>query len=378
MRLRVAFFFFGLLLHLSIGKVIQTFTIFRHGARTPSHFNFEPGQYTQKPGDLTDLGKQQTRELGERLRRKYIEGEKLISPEYDNKHQVFVKSSVLLRTNESTAHVLKGLFPNKNLNDITVNYACTVRDLYYHAHKEVNCPFIAPALENVKRSDEYLSMESYFRRNLYPTMVQKINEGGRHNYTVDMLNMVQAKRIFDGYKCNSVHGKKNPNYSKEEVEMLYKLNLWLLYRYNFGPEIVQKLTNSPVFEDIYNFMDCITDANKHMHDMCPRMALFSAHDFNLVPILKSLVPLNKLLNDKQYVPPFASDITIEVHQDHLNEEPWVQVLYNGKVLPLWEGNLKRVSRTEFRRFLKMNIVPNVAATCTGEAAEVDPRSIFLN
>lgn len=285
---------YGVLLQVSISKLLQTFVIFRHGARTPNSFFFEPDQYTEKPGDLTELGKRQVRELGEHLRQKYIDEDKLVSGEY-NKHEVFVKSSVKLRTNESTYYLLQGLFPNKDIKDINVYYASIVRDLYYHAHDEKYCPFIVPLYQSLKHSEEYIKMEEYFQKHLYPGVVEKVNEGGRHKYTLDMLTIKQAKKIFDGYKCNEAHGKNNPKYSEEELNLFYKLNLWHLYQYKFGPELIQKLTNSPVFAEIHSFMKCISEKNKHLHSECPRLIIFSAHDSNIVPILKTLVPIGKSL-----------------------------------------------------------------------------------
>ena len=91
-------------------KVVQVFSVARHGARTPIWLDYKEHDYNVEKGELTDLGYLQTYNLGLEMRKRYFNGVL-----FDNEppiEKIYIKSSYVKRAIESGVSFLNGLYNN--------------------------------------------------------------------------------------------------------------------------------------------------------------------------------------------------------------------------------------------------------------------------
>lgn len=92
-------------------QLVFSVDLIRHGDRTPvtplakMNFNFKEGN-----GELTKLGREQEKKLGELLRDKYINQSHLLSQKY-NPNDLYIRSTNFPRTINSAEAILSGLYP---------------------------------------------------------------------------------------------------------------------------------------------------------------------------------------------------------------------------------------------------------------------------
>lgn len=107
------FLLISLLILISIAKLYQVASLFRHGARY--HLNaLADGNSTHDMwGELTPIGMRQHQNLGKTLNKEYIQNLQFLSPTYV-KGQIEVYSTDVNRTISSALSQLYGIYPPGN------------------------------------------------------------------------------------------------------------------------------------------------------------------------------------------------------------------------------------------------------------------------
>eukprot|EP01116_Phalansterium_solitarium_P004379 TRINITY_DN15380_c0_g1_i1.p2 TRINITY_DN15380_c0_g1~~TRINITY_DN15380_c0_g1_i1.p2 ORF type:complete len:181 (+),score=44.29 TRINITY_DN15380_c0_g1_i1:85-627(+) len=84
--------------------------------RSDSYSELDTNQTSRpcRPGELTSIGIRQMRDVGGRLRSRYVEEHSLLRSNFDA-DQIFVRATPYNRTFESAYHLLSALFPSEAL-----------------------------------------------------------------------------------------------------------------------------------------------------------------------------------------------------------------------------------------------------------------------
>jgi hypothetical protein len=104
-------------------KLIFAIDLVRHGDRTPT-IEIPKSPLSQPIGELTSEGKEQERQLGIALRKKYVDQYQLLPANYSSQ-TVYARSTDMSRTIESAKALLDGLYPD---TQITINTVIKSKD----------------------------------------------------------------------------------------------------------------------------------------------------------------------------------------------------------------------------------------------------------
>jgi len=304
-------------------KLIQVQIINRHGDRTPytngslpkdpvdfrKYFGLEPGQ-------LTGLGMTQAHQLGVQLRNLYIsenatkriEG---ISTQWNTLDYKF-QSSSYDRTLQTAWAIAYGMFPLGTglKNELTKNFSLPsgAAPVPVHTMKQMNdlllkgwmnCPGLEDMFEEHYESEEFKEKEKY-----YKPLIEKLQNltglpeiSFREFYEVDDIiivqmahNLLKIKEIIDEYPKIREMGDYC-HYQKFRREVVGNVAIGFL-----GKEILKEMEKAVEGKQFTKFL------------------LYSGHDTTISSALSAW----KLASDHkelQILPPYASSIAFELHQN---------------------------------------------------------------
>ncbi|XP_049449803.1 lysophosphatidic acid phosphatase type 6 [Epinephelus fuscoguttatus] len=332
-------------------KLVQV--VFRHGARTPlksipdvmeaqwvptlleppahTHINYEvtdldggprppalvEDSYRKNtltggtyPGQLTTVGMQQLYELGKRLRRRYIEESPFLSSTF-SPTEVYVRSTNIVRTIESAKCLVAGLFQQKQKEIVPIlttdaeseilypNYhGCKLlKSLGSHRWAEsATLPDIAADLQSIQNA---LGIAAHQRIDfilIRDDMVARETHGLPCPSVLDTWRNTVEQRAVDMI-CHVFEPSKRENLKLCVGRLLHILLTNI-------DEKVQGTSSEP---------------NR-------KLFLYSAHDTTLIPCLMALGVF-----DMRW-PPYAADMTLELHQQQQTNKSFVKVSYVGEDL----------------------------------------------
>uniref|UniRef100_A0A3P8W040 Acid phosphatase 6, lysophosphatidic n=1 Tax=Cynoglossus semilaevis TaxID=244447 RepID=A0A3P8W040_CYNSE len=330
-------------------KLVQV--LFRHGARTPlksipnvmevqwvptlleppahTHINYvvtdlrggprpsSPAEESYRknvltggtfPGQLTTLGMQQLYELGQRLRTKYIEEIPFLNSDF-NPAEVYVRSTNIVRTIESAKCLVAGLFQQKQQGVLHIETSEADSEILYPNFYGCNLLKILGGhrwAESVTLPDIAADLQSLHKELGIPA----------HQHVDFIL-------IRDDMVAREAHGLPYPSVlntwknivEKRAVDMIchvYKPSNRLSLQLCVGAVLHTMLTN---MEE--KVQGTLSEPNR-------KLFLYSAHDTTLIPCLMALG-----IFDMRW-PPYAADITLELHQHRQTKEAFVKVSYSGQ------------------------------------------------
>ncbi|KAK5617724.1 hypothetical protein CRENBAI_001133 [Crenichthys baileyi] len=260
------------------------------------------------PGQLTKVGMQQLYELGERLRKTYIEETPFLSPTFIPT-EVYVRSTNIVRTIESAKCLIAGLFQQKQKDIVSI--------LTTEAESEILYPnYHGCKLLKVLISPRWAELSTL------PGIAADLQSilsalGIAAHQHVDFI------LIRDDMVARETHGLPNPpvlsswrnTVEERAVDMMCHL---------YEPSRREKLQLS-VGALLHVLLDNIekklegssAEANR-------KLFLYSAHDTTLIPCLMALE-----IFDMKW-PPYAADVTLELHQNRKTGDAFVKVSYMGQ------------------------------------------------
>ncbi|XP_071374200.1 lysophosphatidic acid phosphatase type 6 [Centroberyx affinis] len=269
------------------------------------------------PGQLTTVGMQQLYELGGRLRRRYIEENPFLSPTF-SPAEVYVRSTNIVRTIESAKCLVAGLFQQKQKEIVPIltteaeseilypNYhGCKLlKILSSHRWAESSTlPDVAADLQNIQNALGIAAHQHVDFILIRDDMVARETHGLACPAVLDTWRNTVEQRAVDMI-CHIYEPSKRENLQLCVGPLLHTLVV----------NIEEKLQGSS------------SEPNR-------KLFLYSAHDTTLMPCLMALG-----IFDMRW-PPYAADITLELHQHRQTKEPFVKVSYIGQdqVIPGCSG-----------------------------------------
>ncbi|XP_069569779.1 lysophosphatidic acid phosphatase type 6 [Brachyistius frenatus] len=260
------------------------------------------------PGQLTTVGMQQLYELGRRLRRSYIEERPFLNSSF-SPAEVYVRSTNIVRTIESAKCLVAGLFQQKQKEIVPI--------LTTEAESEILYPnYHGCQLLKILGSHRWAESSTLPEIAADLQSIQSALGIAAHQH-VDFILIRDdiVARETHGLPCPPALDTWRNKVDQRAVDMIYHVyepknreNLQLCV----GPLLHILLDN---IEE--KLQGTSSEPNR-------KLFLYSAHDTTLIPCLMALG-----IFDMKW-PPYAADVTLELHQNRQTNEAFVKVSYMGE------------------------------------------------
>ena len=338
--------------------------IFRHGARSPMNTGIDYFNFTWSgASELTSSGMRQHFLIGHRNRRRYVDQEKLLSPEFNPK-EIYIASTDTNRTIMSAHSQLFGLYPPGSGHNLRVNQLknavppMPIDDLDKVLNTLGNSALIMNSqifpVHIFSTEDHFINFQDKCvqivkrqQENKNKQIVKKFLDSFNQNFGVK-LNQIYDKNIFDFSKYETVYSfmdnficsyfdkREFPNLQKiVNLDQLYTQAIEFLrldmFEVNYGDQegYSARVTMSAIIRKLYYYFDNIISfdhSNLSKLDD-PKFVMYSAHDTNIVQMLITINQGLKL-NIPYDFPVFASSLIFEFSNDHITSYN-IEIFYNG-------------------------------------------------
>ena len=310
-------------------KLVFATLVTRHGDRTP-FTNIENAKYKWDTGysQLTPIGMNEEYEVGQKLRKRYVDEYKLLKPNYID-DSIYTISSDTNRTILSAECLLLGLYPPGTGPKLANN-------------KPALPNLIQPIPVRSVPSDSSLVMVPYLQylkilsNNIYQSKIwtdkEKELETKFKEWTKilgnKITNLADVISIGDVLIVAKHHNLPLPKgLSQEDAQQIINLTSWGLTT-QFKSQKVSYLCGAELLNLIaQNLKDASTQKAKY------KMTYYSGHDITLLPLMSLLgVPLHKAST-------YASHIQLELYKK--GEKSYtIKLRYNGKEIkmPIMKDN----------------------------------------
>ena len=311
-------------------------------------------------GQLTQSGYHSSLNLGDKLRRRYVEQLHLLPPSFVN-NSIYMRSTAVERTLHTLQGIINGLYPELGSSLATLNVVSRQANEENMVGKGIYCPALGDIIETLQHDlsaidaeDEELKIQAKviqalgltgslsLRAQLQPSHHIR-GHGGRDKVKIPPFSWI---RLNDAIHCMKEEGMLIPGASPSIVDLISSKALFeetvLTTPEPESGLITRELSDKVVFMSIGPLIQkLLRDLNELSN--VPPLSIFSSHDSTIMPLLHALgKPVSKW-------PSFAASITIELWGDdgnnpHLAEDQNVVVLYSdgsqGDV-ELFNGTLGR-------------------------------------
>ncbi|KAM4609169.1 lysophosphatidic acid phosphatase type 6 [Polymixia lowei] len=260
------------------------------------------------PGQLTAVGMQQLYELGKRLRRRYIEENPFLRPTF-SPTEVYVRSTNILRTIESAKCLVAGLFQQNQKDTVPILTTEAESEILYPnyhgckllrilgGHRWAESSTLPDIAADLQRIQNALGIGAHQRVDfilIRDDMVARETHGLPCPPVLDTWRNMVEQRAVDMI-CHIYEPSKRENLQLCVGPLLHTMML----------NIEEKLQGTS------------SEPNR-------KLFLYSAHDTTLMPCLMALG-----IFDMRW-PPYAADITLELHEHRKTKEAFVKVSYIGQ------------------------------------------------
>lgn len=298
-------------------RLIFSHVIYRHGDRTPidPYPNDPWGDLKYWPtgwGQLTNIGKRQHYELGQWLRKRYIN---LVNQTY-SKDEVYIRSTDVDRTLMSAMSNLAGFYPPQGKqiwNDdikwqpIPVHTIPEKEDHILAAKKQCNA--YEHALSKLKKSEEFQKLNKELS-SLYKYLT--LNTGR------EISSIEGVQNIYNALFIETLYNKTLPEWTAEvypDKMQWVSARSFATYTYT---RYLARLKTGPLLKEILErFQKKSTNSLKTNRSLY----IYSGHDTTISNVLNTL----KLF--EQHNPPYRACIMIELHM--IDDIPNVMIFYKN-------------------------------------------------
>ncbi|XP_068185473.1 lysophosphatidic acid phosphatase type 6 [Antennarius striatus] len=260
------------------------------------------------PGQLTTLGMQQLYDLGKRLRRRYIEETPFLSSSFSSA-EVYVRSTNVVRTIESARCLIAGLFQQKQKDVVPIVTTDAESEILYPNYN--GCKMLK--MLSSHRWAEFSTLPDIAAD--MDSLKRALGVAANQNPDFVLIRDDMVARETHGLPCPPELQTWRNKVEQRAVEMACHV---------FEPTNREKLQLSvgPVLHTMLtNIEERLQGSSGEPHR---KLYLYSAHDTTLLPCLMALG-----IFDMKW-PPFAADITVELHQQRQTNNTFVKVSYTGQ------------------------------------------------
>lgn len=260
------------------------------------------------PGQLTSVGMQQLYELGERLRRRYIEERPFLSPTF-SPAEVYVRSTNIVRTIESAKCLVAGLFQQKQKEVVPiVTTEAESEILYpnYHGCKLLKTVCGHRWAESSTLPDIAADLQS---------IQNALGIAAHQHVDFILIRDDMVARETHGLPCPPALDTWRDKVEQRAVDMVYHI-------YDPSKRENLQMCVGPLLHTLLDNIDQKVQETSSEPDR--KLFLYSAHDTTLIPCLMALG-----IYDMRW-PPYAADITVELHKHQQTNEAFVKVSYIGQ------------------------------------------------
>mmetsp|Transcript_12460 Transcript_12460/g.18708 ORF Transcript_12460/g.18708 Transcript_12460/m.18708 type:complete len:305 (+) Transcript_12460:680-1594(+) len=274
--------------------------------------------------------------------------------------KIYARSTNTARTKQSAEAFIRGLL-TLAVETGTINILTSVNEESDVLRPQpTKCPALKEAFENITSSDHWKE-NMFIHKNLSDSLNEMLDIENSSDW------MSSFDHLFDNIQSRHCHGMPLPckerngtSYqcvSQEQRENLYEAASWE-FRYKFGGSIwhskIAKLGSGPLITKLIENLNksAKIDDNETNEDSTngKQLFLYFGHDDTIGGLLSALH-----LKGWNW-PPYASNMIWELWSDALSLEPFVRVLYNGKVMTLPFCSQKTCLLEQFVSWLKMHAI----------------------
>jgi acid phosphatase len=299
-------------------KLIFAVDVIRHGDRNPIYqLSTIQHEWPEGLGQLTEIGKQQEKSLGEKMRKRYIIDNNLLPQSYEE-GTVYVRSTNVPRTKMSALSLLSGLYPEASNIQMDVPLelekdAFTLGFKTQEGQKDV--------YKYVLDTDEWKKFEDQYRSSF------KVWED-KTGFSVK--NLIEASSLSDTLNICLLKNIALPKeITTNDVEVLRKIRTWTHVQI-YSNAVLGKLNATRAVTILLDTLKkAAIDYKQNNHQL--RWALFSAHDTTLMGLMGRIgSPLSE-------IPTYASNLNFSLYEDdsrRAESKFFVKVFFNEKVVTL--------------------------------------------
>ncbi|WBW70794.1 acid phosphatase [Schizosaccharomyces osmophilus] len=260
-------------------------------------------------GELTDIGRITTRNLGEYLRERYINKLGFLPDRIQNANGIYMRATPMTRALESLEHVFAGLYPDEKRQGVVPTIYTRNWSHENLLPNENNCPRLVQLYEEfaeraAKIYDPLLAgraseMMSQFMNG---QSVRVVSSHPRLSGLLDTINAAIGNRLeLHPNLVDEQWLRDSAQAVSEEWFGGYKVS-----------NLMRQLGAGSLLNDLFMRMENQVKADKSGAPS-DRLALYGAHDVTLAAILASLDAF-----DYQW-PPFTSHLELELFKDTSDE-----------------------------------------------------------
>ncbi|XP_075449649.1 lysophosphatidic acid phosphatase type 6 [Ascaphus truei] len=290
-----------------------TVTDLTGGPRPPSPFEERYRSHKLKggtfPGQLTAVGMHQMFNLGARLRRRYVDELRFLSPGFKSS-EVFVRSTNIVRNVESTRCLLAGLFQQQQEGPVTIVTADANSEILYPNYQ--GCQGL-----------KHLASKKMSHASSQPGMSEDLKKL-QQEMNVDNTKEVDFFLLLDNLLAQEVHGFPCALKQKSQLQRTERRVIDIV-SYVMGPsnrEVLRLSVGTLLHTLQANMLEVTTSRGGDVE--ARKLFLYAAHDVTIIPLLMALG-----IFDKKW-PPYAADLTLELYQHQLSQEWFARLTYNGE------------------------------------------------
>ncbi|XP_008273834.1 lysophosphatidic acid phosphatase type 6 [Stegastes partitus] len=260
------------------------------------------------PGQLTTVGMQQLYELGKRLRRRYIEERNFLNATF-SPAEVYVRSTNIVRTIESAKCLIAGLFQQKQKEIVPILTTEAESEILYpnyHGCKLLKTLGSHRWAESAALPDIAADLQS---------IQSALGIAAHQRIDFILIRDDMVARETHGLPCPPALDTWRNKVEQRAVDMICHV---------FEPSKREnlQLCVGPLLHTLVNNIEeklqgTLSEPNR-------KLFLYSVHDTTLMPCLMALG-----IFDMRW-PPYAADITVELHQKKQTNETFVKVSYTGQ------------------------------------------------
>ncbi|XP_074550447.1 lysophosphatidic acid phosphatase type 6 [Halichoeres trimaculatus] len=262
------------------------------------------------PGQLTTLGMQQLYELGKRLRMRYIEETHFLSSTF-SPAEVYVRSTNIVRTIESAKCLVAGLFQQKQKDPVPILTTEAESEILYpnyHGCKLLKILGSHRWAESSTLPDIAADLQS---------ILSALGIAAHQNVDFILIRDDMVARETHGLPCPPALDSWRNKVEQRAVDMICHV---------YEPskrENLQLCVGPLLYTLLANIDEKLQGTSSEPHR---KLFLYSAHDTTLIPCLMALGVF-----DMRW-PPYAADITLELHKHRQTSQAFVKVSYIGQDL----------------------------------------------